>query len=228
MNITDLGVIQYADALALQEEAVARVTNGGEEQLFLLEHYPVISFGRNGGEENLPFPQDFFKNQGITLIKTRRGGNITCHFPGQLVVYPIMRIEKQPGGLKNFFHTLEESVIRTLAHFGVQAERQEKRPGVWLGSRKICSIGIAVSHWITSHGLALNIGKDLTLFDLVTPCGLPGVTATSLHRETGDESISIDAVKAIFVEQFLTLFEREGHEVPLSSSKAVIAPQTDG
>lgn len=207
--ITDLGLIHYTDALALQEEAVERVTNGGEEQLFLLEHYPVISFGRNGGEENLPLSEDFFASQGITIIKTRRGGNITCHFPGQLVVYPIMCIDKQPGGLKHFFFNLEEAVIQTLAHFTVNAARQDKRPGVWLDSRKICSIGIAVSHWITSHGLALNIGNDLSLFDMVTPCGLPGVTATSLHRETGNDSISMQEVKEVFVKNFLTIFDRK-------------------
>lgn len=214
MFITDLGLIHYTDALALQEEAVERVTHGGEEQLFLLEHYPVISFGRNGGEENLPLSQDFFANQGITLIKTRRGGNITCHFPGQLVVYPIMRVEKQPGGLKQFFFNLEEAVIKTLAHFNVNAFRQDKRPGVWLDSKKICSIGIAVSHWITSHGLALNIGNDLSLFDMVTPCGLPGVTATSLHREVGNENITMQEVKDVFVEIFLTIFERSGQSHP--------------
>ena len=103
MKIIDLGTIQYADALSLQEETVSMVREGAEECLFLLEHYPVISFGRNGGEENLPLPVDFFETRGVTLFKTKRGGNITCHFPGQLVVYPIMRIEKQPGGLKRFF-----------------------------------------------------------------------------------------------------------------------------
>lgn len=207
MKIIDLGTIQYADALSLQEETVSMVREGAEECLFLLEHYPVISFGRNGGEENLPLPVDFFETRGVTLFKTKRGGNITCHFPGQLVVYPIMRIEKQPGGLKRFFFNLEESVIRTLGTFGVTAERQEKRPGVWLGSRKICSIGIAVSHWVTSHGLALNITDDLSLFDLVTPCGLPGVTATSLHRETGDTAITMDEVKDTFVAHFFDIFD---------------------
>lgn len=207
MKIIDLGTIGYAEGVALQKNAVDEVRAGGEQCLFLLEHYPVVSFGRNGGEENLPFAPEFFEKQGITIAKSSRGGNITCHFPGQLVAYPVMRVDKQPGGLKRFFYNMEESVITTLAHFGVVAHRQEKRPGVWLENRKICSIGIAVSHWVTSHGLALNIGRDLSLFEMVTPCGLPGVTATSLHRETGDDSVTMDEVKSVFIRQFTAAFE---------------------
>ncbi len=207
MRLLDLGLVPYERAVALQEEAVADVYAGGAGRVFLLEHPPTITFGRNGGQENLPSPEAFFTAQGVTLAHTGRGGNITCHFPGQLVVYPIMRIDKRPGGLKRFFDDLEEAVIRTLAAFGITAGRSEGRPGVWIAdNRKICSIGIAVKHWITSHGLALNVGADLSLFNQVTPCGLPGVTATSMALEL-NRSVPMPDVKAVFGREFLELFD---------------------
>ena len=206
MRLLDLGLVPYERAVALQEEAVADVYAGGAGRVFLLEHPPTITFGRNGGQENLPLPEAFFTAQGVTLAHTGRGGNITCHFPGQLVVYPIVKVDKRPGGLKRFFADLEEAVIRTLAVFDITAGRSEGRPGVWIGNRKICSIGIAVKHWITSHGLALNVGADLSLFNQVTPCGLPGVTATSMALEL-HRPVPMPEVKAAFGREFLELFD---------------------
>ncbi len=209
MNIVDLGLVAYGDALRLQEEEEARVRNGAPGTLFLLEHPPVITFGRNGGEENLPFGRSYFEQHGVTVAQSSRGGNITCHFPGQLVAYPIMRIDKRPGGLHRFFNDMEECVIRTLAVFGLAAGRMDGRPGVWIEGRKICSIGIAVKRWVTSHGLALNVAKDLSLFDMVTPCGLSGVRATSLHLELGRDDISMADVKRAFSGAFLECVSKE-------------------
>lgn len=212
MRIIDLGLIAYNDALALQLEAAAALREGSEECLFLLEHPPVITFGRNGGEEHLPFGRDFFMARGVDIAHSSRGGSITCHFPGQLVAYPVMRVDKRPGGLRGFFADLEETVIRTLARFGLAAGRAKDRPGVWVDDRKICSIGIAVKHWITCHGLALNVARDLSLFDMVTPCGLPGVRATSLHRElnnTAPDMAGMAEVKAALAEEFCAVFRVE-------------------
>ena len=209
MRIFDLGLINYDDATALQAEAADALRQGGEEVLFLLEHPAVISFGRNGGEENLPFGRAWFAERGVQIASSSRGGNITCHFPGQLVVYPVLRVDRLPGGLRGFFHGMEECAIRTLARCGIAASRCEGRPGVWLNERKIASIGIAVKHWISTHGLSLNVGRDLALFELVSPCGLP-VSATSIHRELNDESFGMDAVKDMFVEEFLSLFGKSG------------------
>ena len=224
MRILDLGLIAYADARTMQEQARQRVLDSGEESLFLLEHPPVITFGRNGGEENLPFDRNFFAARGVDIIASTRGGNITCHFPGQLVAYPIMRVDKRPGGLRRFFADLEEAVIRTLAHFGLKATRMDNRPGVWVRDRKICSIGIAVKHWVTSHGLSLNVARDLSLFDLVTPCGLPGVQATSLHREMDDDSVDMAAVKAAFLHEFRELFPAGKTASPAQIAKKEDAP----
>lgn len=202
MDIVDLGLISYTEALALQEEAAEKVREGAPGTLFLLEHPPVITFGRNGGEENLPFGRDFFAARGVDVAQSTRGGNITCHFPGQLVAYPVLRIDRRPGGLRRFFTDMEECVIHTLGSFGIFAERMEGRPGVWVGGRKICSIGIAVRSWITSHGLAINIARDLSLFEMVTPCGLAGVRATSLHRELGHSDVGMGDVKQSFISAF--------------------------
>ncbi len=212
MEVLDLGLVPYAQGLERQDAAVAEVLAGGQGRLFLLEHPPTITFGRNGGQENLPLPAGYFEAKGVALMQSSRGGNITCHFPGQLVAYPVLKVDKRPGGLKGFFHDLEEAVIRTLMAFGIAAERSEGRPGVWLGNRKLCSIGIAVRRWITSHGLALNVGADLSLFDEVTPCGLPGVTATSMERELG-RPVAMAEVKDIFSREFLRLFPEPEHPV---------------
>ena len=219
MRVFDLGLITYNNARSVQDEAVRRVLASGEETLFLLEHPPVITFGRNGGEENLPFDQAFFAKRGVELVHSTRGGNITCHFPGQLVAYPVMRVDRRPGGLRRFFADMEESVIRTLARFGVKATRVDGRPGVWTNGRKICSTGIAVRQWVTSHGLSLNIFRDLSLFDLVSPCGLPGVQATSLHRELDDDSVTMAEVKEVFVREFLDVFQAT--TVPAHEDKVI-------
>jgi lipoyl(octanoyl) transferase len=242
LRVLDLGLIGHAEALVLQEEAAQRILEGGEESLFLLEHPPLITFGRNGGKENLPLSADYFTARGVAIVHTDRGGNITCHFPGQLVAYPVMSLNRRPGGLRAFFADLEESIIRTLAVYGLIAGRRAGRPGVWIntkpregqpggseglwdgppkdpagdlharqaedmgGDRKICQIGIAVKHRISRHGLSLNVGPDLSLFELIRPCGLPGVRATSLSRELGVNTPSMADVKKTFVREFCALF----------------------
>lgn len=183
MIVRDLGLIPFKQAEALQLAAVEQVMAGGEETLFLLEHPPVVTLGRQGGLENLHAPPEFLAAQGVELHHISRGGNITCHFPGQLVAYPVFRIEKRPGGVRKFFYDVEEAVIRTVARFGVAAARWEGRPGVWVGQGKICSIGVAVRRWVTYHGLALNVGRDLSLFDRITLCGLPDARPTSILLE---------------------------------------------
>lgn len=207
MKIIDLGLIDYTEAEALQLERLQAVIDGREDNtLYLLEHPKVITYGRQGGGENLHVSDSFLTGQGITLAQTTRGGNITCHFPGQLVGYPIWRVEKRPGGMKKFFHDMEEAVITTCAHFGVNATRREGHPGVWVDEhRKICSMGIGVKKWVTYHGLALNVGSDVSLFELITLCGIQGAVPTSLSTEAGRE-ITVDEVKDVFREEFTQAF----------------------
>ena len=160
MQIVDLGLVSHARAEAVQLERLALVSEGAEDTLFVLEHPPTITLGRNGGRENLLVGDEALVRQGVQLVQTRRGGNITCHFPGQLVIYPVFRIASRPGGMRRFFFDLEEAVIRTLDHFGLAAGRAAGRPGVWIGSRKIASIGIGMRRWTSYHGVSLNVGRD--------------------------------------------------------------------
>ena len=207
MKIIDLGMMRYNDALAAQLTRHEEVRQGAEDTLFLVEHPPVVTFGRHGGAENLRRNPAELEKSGIDVVCTERGGNITCHFPGQLVAYPIVRIDKRPHGLRDFVALLEETVIRTAAFFQVRAARWEGRPGVWIGRRKLCSLGIGVRRWISFHGFALNVGRDLSLFNAITLCGLPDAEATSLCRERGDDSISMQEVKRVCSREFQTLFE---------------------
>jgi lipoyl(octanoyl) transferase len=212
MRVVDLGLMAYHEAEALQLAALAEVQAGAEETLFLVEHPRVITLGRQGGLENLHVDAAHLASQGIELAQTRRGGNITCHFPGQLVAYPIFRVDKRRGGIRKFFHDMEEVVIRTAAHFGVAAERRQGFPGVWTdvqtGGRKICSMGIGVKRGVTYHGLALNVGPDVSLFQCITLCGIGGATPTSLTHEAGPDADPIDMkeVKDVLSREFRTLF----------------------
>lgn len=209
MRVVDLGLMRHHEAEERQMEALASVMAGGEETLFLVEHPKVITLGLQGGAENLHVGRDYLESQGIELVQTRRGGNITCHFPGQLVAYPVFRVEKRPGGIRRFFDDMEQSVIRTAAAFGVTAVRRPGYPGVWMpeqrGGRKICSMGIGVKHFVTYHGLALNVGPDVSLFDLITLCGIGGAHATSLSLEAG-RTITVKEVKDVLVREFRALF----------------------
>lgn len=186
----------YDRALAIQAEAVREVAAGGAERLLVLEHPPVITLGRNSGAEYLRLAPDCIAKQGIEVVQTSRGGSVTCHYPGQLVVYPILRLKRRSGGLRRLVFDLEEAVIRTLAPYGLPAARHPGRPGVWVQECKIASIGLAVKHWVTYHGLSLNIGRDTSLFEMITPCGLPGVQVTSVHGELGREEPGFACVKA--------------------------------
>jgi lipoyl(octanoyl) transferase len=206
MQIVDLGLISHAQAEAIQLDRVPLVAEGADATLYLLEHPKTITLGRNGGRENLLVSDDVLAREGIELAQTRRGGNITCHFPGQLVAYPVFRVASRPGGLRRFFFDLEEVVIRTLDHFGLAAGRAEGRPGVWIGSRKIASIGIGMRRWTSYHGVSLNVGRDLSLFRLITLCGLPDAEPTSLHRELSDESISMQEIKHVCAREFRAVF----------------------
>ncbi|MBG0774995.1 MAG: lipoyl(octanoyl) transferase LipB [Desulfovibrionaceae bacterium] len=206
MIVEDLGLIRYADAVAVQERRVAEVADGAENTLFLLEHAPVITLGRNAGDQHLHASPEFLASRGIDLVRSARGGDITCHFPGQLVAYPVFRIAGRPGGLHGFFHDLEEVVIVSLAEVGVTAGRWEGRPGVWIGTRKIASIGIAVRKWTTWHGLALNVGANLDLFSLITLCGLGDAEPTSVHRELGRDDPSMGEMKDVLTRNFRRIF----------------------
>lgn len=183
-----LGRISFADALAMQEEIVARKIADADsaDELLLLEHEPVYTIGRTPdrsslrGAAHLPHP----------LFQINRGGQATYHGPGQLVAYPLINLRRYARDLHRYLRWLEDVLIELLALYDIVGRRRESLTGVWVEDRKIASIGVGVRHWITMHGFALNVAGDLSAFDCITPCGISNVTMTSIERETG-ESISV-------------------------------------
>jgi len=194
LNSRWLGRLAYADALAFQEATVARKLADPAEPdtLLLLEHDPVYTIGRTPdrsslrGDAVLPHP----------LLVIGRGGQATYHGPGQLIGYPILDLKQRGQDLHRYLRTLEEMLMAVCARCGVAAQRRDGLTGVWVGGKKIASIGIGVRRWISMHGFALNVCGDLSGYDAITPCGITGVVMTSLERETG-RAMSVEAVAAI-------------------------------
>jgi len=191
LNVRWLGRVDFAEALALQEELVARKRTdpASRDELLLLEHEPVYTIGRTPDHSSLldaahlPYP----------LFPINRGGQATYHGPGQLMGYPIVDLRRCGQDLHRYLRWLEQLLIDLLGEYRISAERREGLTGVWVGSRKIASIGVGVRHWITMHGFALNVCGDLTPFAKIVPCGITNVTMTSMERELKSE-LSVDAV----------------------------------
>ena len=181
--VCELGLVPYADALALQLALrAARQADAIPDTLLLLEHPPVYTRGRRSGDDELPLGADAYAARGIDVVLVDRGGRVTYHGPGQLVGYPIMRI----GDVVGYLRTVERAIIAALAAEGVPALGGGERPtGVWSGDRKIASIGVHVSRRVTTHGFAVNAVNDLEPFSWIVPCGMPEVEMTSVARETG-------------------------------------------
>jgi lipoyl(octanoyl) transferase len=184
--VCHLGRVEYAEANALQERVrAARQAGEVPDVLLLLEHPPVYTRGRRSEPGELPMGEDWYRAQGIDVVQTDRGGKLTYHGPGQLVGYPIMAI----GDVVAYLRTMEAAMIAALADEGIAAGMREGLTGVWVGDRKIGSIGVHVSRGVTTHGFAINVDNDLQPFEWVVPCGLEGVRMTSVCRETGRQAL---------------------------------------
>lgn len=200
------GLVSYETGLVLQNEARSLVEEGRYDGiLILLEHPPVITIGRGGGAENLVAHPNWFQSRGIAVAQTDRGGNITCHSPGQLVGYPILDLSRWRQDVHWYVANLEETIIRALAGSGVVAGRKAKYTGVWLGDEKIASIGVSVRRWITGHGFALNVENDLSLFQTIIPCGIAGFGVTNL-RQAG-VAAPLSSVAVAFAAAFAATFD---------------------
>lgn len=186
--VAQLGCLPYAEALELQERVrAARQADEIPDALLLLEHPPVYTRGRRTEAADLPMGDDWYRAQGIEIHDVDRGGRVTYHGPGQLVGYPIMRIDD----VLKYVRDMERAVIAALADEGIQAEVREGLTGIWTGGAKIGSIGVHVARGVTTHGLAVNVDNDLQPFEWVVPCGIEGVRMTSVCRETGsDDSLA--------------------------------------
>ena len=208
LHVVHLGLVPYARALELQR-AVARARIGGtiaQDVLLLLEHPPVITLGRSSKAQHLVATPDMLADRGVELFEAERGGDVTFHGPGQLVGYPIINLRGHKQDLHWYLRQVEAVLIRALEGIGIPAERSEGRTGVWTGGRKIASIGVHARDWVTWHGFALNVSNDLSYFDLIVPCGLSGVTMTSVQRELGTVAPSFSAVAETVVASFGTVF----------------------
>jgi len=180
------GLTSYKDAHELQVALVQARRDGLDRDIFIcLEHPPVFTLGRRGGLGGLKVPEDFLKSQGIDIVHVERGGDITYHGPGQIVLYPIMDLRCSGLSVVDYVTALEEVMIRTAADWSISAERNPLNRGVWVGQRKLGSVGIAVRRSVTFHGLALNVNTILEHFGWIDPCGLKGISAASMAQLHG-------------------------------------------
>ena len=194
--LIDLGKMDYRDAHQLQLDCVQwRLLEEERPDIFVVtEHPPVFTLGRRGGRESLIVDEEFIKGRGVDIVQTERGGDITYHGPGQVVVYPIVQLRQAQLSVRAYVDMLEEVMISCAADFGVIAGRDHRNRGVWVGNNKIGSIGIRVRHGVSFHGLAFNVTLDFEHFSWIQPCGLAGIGVTSLDRES-DKSVNFCQVK---------------------------------
>ena len=202
------GNIPYQEAWKLQQKYFESLVEAHfnhephHNYIIFCEHPPVYTLGRHGKATNMLLDEAHLKSKGAELIQTDRGGDITFHGPGQVVCYPIINLENFGMGLKAYINTLEEAVIQVCAHYGITGGRVNGATGVWLGigtpeERKICAIGVKSSHFITMHGLALNVNTNLQYFSYIHPCGFINKGVTSIAQELGHEVPTEDVCKLL-------------------------------
>jgi lipoyl(octanoyl) transferase len=207
-RVLDLGVRPYREVWQLQHELHGRVERGeAPETWIFVEHPPVITLGRNAKAANVLLSKEALAQRGVDLVEIERGGDVTYHGPGQLVVYPIRRLARFREVVP-LVRALENAVIDACAHFGVRGERNSEHAGVWAGPNQLCAIGLAVRRMTSMHGIALNVCNDLTYDSLINPCGLTDRGLTNLTRESG-RAISIADARGALLKAFANEFALE-------------------
>ncbi|MCH5228796.1 MAG: lipoyl(octanoyl) transferase LipB [Muribaculaceae bacterium] len=215
IRVLDFGIQDYKEVLKLQERCFEKLVQGKkegfteDEYLLLGEHPSVITLGRKAQESNILVSPDSLNKFGIEVFHIGRGGDVTYHAPGQLIVYPIIDLDRHKLGVKDYIYLLEECVIQLLKYYSIEGSRIEGATGVWIGKgthneRKICAMGIKCSRYCTMHGLALNVNTDLQGFSLINPCGFQDKGVTSIKEETGKE-FNIKRIKNDFLHIFFSL-----------------------
>jgi lipoyl(octanoyl) transferase len=227
MFIHDLGQLPYREAWAIQEQAHEQALAGGEERIFLVEHTPVITYGRRPGvDKNLVATPEQLQARQVEIVQSDRGGDITFHGPGQLVAYPIIRLASHGFSVGGYVHTLEAAVIATLAELNIPAIADPAAVGVWTCDQgvdsKICAVGVRIRRGVTLHGLALNVSCDLQYFDLIVPCGLAGKRVTSLNRLLGERTPTMDHMKKLLGGHLITALNQRNAEL----SSSIPSPST--
>ena len=214
----------YGPALELQREVARRVIAAEipDDVLLLVEHPPVVTLGRGSKDAHLLASPEFLRARGVELFEVERGGDVTFHGPGQLVGYPIIDLKRHKQDLHWYLRQVEESLIRALATLGIEAERSPGQTGVWTNGRKIASIGVHARDWVTWHGFALNVSTDLSYFDLIVPCGIAGVTMTSIERERRT-AMPLPEVADTVVRSFSEVFGLAAHDIDPSVLSPLVA-----
>ncbi|RKY41835.1 MAG: hypothetical protein DRP85_04835 [Candidatus Makaraimicrobium thalassicum] len=208
VKICDLGIVGYEDALHFQDRLLRRrIEKKAPDTLIMVEHDPVVTLGRLA-ERNSIIDGDYFERTGIPVVPSGRGGKITYHSPGQLVLYPIVDLGEKKRDIAFYIDFLEKTVSRGLNRLGVPAGRVREKRGVWIRGKKIAFIGIAVKRWVTFHGVAVNINNDITPFSYMHPCGERDIRVTSAKEWAGRE-IDMNTARKVFAGQFEKDFRDE-------------------
>ncbi len=208
-TVYQLGLIDYIEAYNLQRELLRkRLDSEITDVLLLAEHPPTLTIGKSGKLENVLVSQEELAENGVPLVFTDRGGDVTYHGPGQLVGYPIIDLKNGRRDLHRYVHDLEEVIIRTLNDFSIRAGRDGGHAGVWVQGEEIAAIGLRVIRWVSMHGFALNVNTNLDQFGLINPCGLPGIKATSISQIL-HQKIPMEAVTKRLVAHFLQVFDSQ-------------------
>ena len=209
LEVQDLGLVPYAEGLALQSDLVCRRRAGDiPDQLLLLQHPHVITLGTASSRAHIVADQSRLQELGIDLVDVGRGGDVTYHGPGQLVGYPILDLEPDRKDVHRYLRDLESVLVHTLGEMGIQGEPVPDLTGVWVDGRKIAAIGVRISSgWITSHGFALNVSNDLSFFETIVPCGIQDVSVTSVSQELG-RPVGVPDILGIVSRAFSEVFGR--------------------
>ena len=209
LEVQDLGLVPYAEALALQSGLVGRRRAGDiPDQLLLLQHPHVITLGTASSRAHIVADQSRLQELGIDLVDVGRGGDVTYHGPGQLVGYPILDLKPDRKDVHRYLRDLESVLVHTLGEMGIQGEPVPDLTGVWVDGRKIAAIGVRISSgWITSHGFALNVSNDLSFFETIVPCGIQDVSVTSVSQELG-RPVGVPDILGIVSRAFSEVFGR--------------------
>lgn len=206
LNIVKLGIVDYGKAYQLQRKLLQKHIDGeGRDFLLLLQHNPVITIGRSGSKSNILISESALAANGIDTYEIDRGGDVTYHGPGQLTGYPIIDLRRFKKDIHWYLRQLEETIIKTLAEYGIAGGRIKEYTGVWVGNEKVAAIGVAIKRWITYHGFAFNINPNMSHFQMITPCGISDKGVTSLTKLLGHE-VDIEEVGKKTISTFAEVF----------------------